>query len=324
MIQRAIRISLVFLVLTPLVAWAALALWFDSGAPSQIAFGLSAGVIALAGTAFFLVRPFYRAFLCVLGLFLLVLVWWWQIEPSATRNWMTDVAELSTADIRGDLVTIHNVRNFDYSGPQTFTPHWEDRNYDLSKIVGIDLFLSYWGSPWIAHTIVSWEFENGSHLAISIETRKEQGEDYSALKGFFRQYELYYVVADERDVIRVRTKYRGETVYLYRVKEDPVYARALLLDYLSEINRLAGKPKWYNAFTHNCTTSIRKHRQSIGRAKPWDWRILVNGYIDELGYANGSIDNSLPFAELKQRSMVNDRANADDALENFSARIRTH
>src|SRR6202035_2568939 len=112
-----------------------------------------------------------------------------------------------------------------------------------------DMFLSYWGPTLIAHTIASWEFDDGRHLAISIETRKERGETYSALRGFFRQYELVYVVADEHDLIGLRTDYRGEQVYLYRLRVSAVPARALLVDYLQEINRLAEHPQWYNALT---------------------------------------------------------------------------
>ena len=191
-----------------------------------------------------------------------------------------------------------------------FTPHWETRSYDLDRLLGADLFLSFWGPTLIAHTIVSWEFEDGPPLAISIETRKEKGEEYSAVKGFFRQFELYYVVADERDVIGVRADQRGEQVFLYRVRMPLAQARAMLVDYLEEVNQLAGHPKWYNAFSHNCTTAIRKHRQHIGAAQSFDWRILANGRLDELMYERGGIDTSLPFAELRARSDVTAKAKA--------------
>ncbi|MGH7429700.1 MAG: DUF4105 domain-containing protein, partial [Candidatus Methylomirabilaceae bacterium] len=199
---------------------------------------------------------------------------------------------------------------------------WEDRTYDLARLRGLDLFLSFWGPTLIAHTIMSWEFDDGQHLAVSIETRREQGEPYSALRGFFRQYELYYVVADERDLVRLRTNYRGERVYLYRLRGTPELARALLLAYVDEVNRLATRPKWYNAFTHNCTTAIRFHVQQVGIRNPWNWRILTNGKADELLYLRGTIHTGLPFAELRAKSDITTKAQAADHDPAFSRRIR--
>jgi hypothetical protein len=184
------------------------------------------------------------------------------------------------------------------------------------------MFLSFWGPTLIAHTIASWEFDDAPPLAISIETRREKGESYDALRGFFRQFELYYVVADERDVIGVRTNYRGERTYLYRIKVPADRARAMLLDYLDEINRLAEQPEWYNAFDHNCTTSIRKHGQHIGERRPWDWRILLNGRLDEMGYELGRLDTSLPFPEFKKRSEITEKAKAAGSASDFSRLIR--
>jgi hypothetical protein len=251
-----------------------------------------------------------------------LLGWWLSLPPSNERDWQRDVAELPTAAIDGDLVTIHNLRNFEYRSSEDYTERWETRTYDLSRIVGVDIYFFFWGSPWIAHTIMSWNFEDGPPLAISIETRKELGESYSATLGFFRQYELYYVVADELDVILLRTNYRNDQGYLYRMNWSPDTARTFLVTYLDEVNRLARKPKWYNAFTHNCTTSIQLHAQEIGIATAWNWRHFVNGRGSELLYNRSLIDTSLPFEELKARSYVNDRAKAAGAVPDFSRRIR--
>ena len=267
-------------------------------------------------------RPFSRALLPVLGLLLVVVAWWSQIPPRNDRDWYPDVARPPRATIAGNRLTIENVRNFDYRTETEYTERWETRTYDLDHLRGLDLYLSYWGPTLIAHTVLSWEFDDGPPVAVSIETRKEKGESYSALRGFFRQYELYYVVADERDAIRLRTNYRGERVYLYRMRMPPEDARAVLLDYLKEVNRLAERPRWYNALTHNCTTTIRHHAQHVGKSRPWDWRILVNGRIDELGYENGRLDTSLPFPELRKRSDITEKAKAADAAPDFSMRIR--
>ena len=287
---------------------------------------LAAALCAVVGAGplllLILVRPWWRASAAAVVPFAIVLAWWLSIAPSSVRDWQPDVARLPSAVIEGNLVTIRNVRNFSYPSATTAVERWEKHTYDLGKIEGFDLFLSTWGARGIAHTISSWEFSDGQHLAISIETRKAKGEEYSALLGFFRQYELYYVVADERDVIGVRAGPRQEEVRLYRLRASPAFARALLLDYLGEVNRLARAPKWYNALTHNCTTEIRHHLQQVGPGNPFDWRILANGYLDELGYERGQINTSIPFAELRRRSDITARARAAGDRGDFSALIR--
>ena len=304
------------------VGWGALALWFDGPAERWLA-GLLAGGLAVGCVALLvLVRPYKRGVLAVLLTLAAVVAWWLAIPPRNDRDWSPDVARLPHAIITGNRVTIENVRNFDYRTETDYTERWETRTVDLDRLRGVDMFLSFWGPTLIAHTIASWEFDDGPPLAISIETRKERGESYSALRGFFRQYELYYVVADERDVIRLRTNYRGERVYLYRIRMRPEQARALLLEYLKEVNRLAERPRWYNALTHNCTTTIRHHVQQVAASRPWDWRILANGRLDELGYERRQIDTSLPFAELKARSDITEKAKAADSAGDFSTRIR--
>ncbi len=245
-----------------------------------------------------LLRPRRLAYVAALIPFAVLLVWWFSLKPSNDRDWQPNVAQLPSAEIHGDTLVVHNLRNFDYRSETDFTPRWETRRYDLSKLRGLDLHVIYWGSPSIAHTILSWEFEDGQRLAASIETRSKVGQSYSAVRGFFRQYELYYVLADERDVIGLRTNHRHEDVYTYRLRTPPARARALLLDYLKTVNRLADKPKWYNAFTDNCTTTIRMHAGNAMGAIPLDWRWMANGYLDELLYEKGVVNRSMPFAAL--------------------------
>jgi len=305
-----------------LTAWAAGCLWFDGPQSRLWAGALSLAFVIAVIALLVLVRPVWRLWAGFLVLFVLVQLWWLAIEPSNDREWLADVAELPAVTFDGDLVTIRNVRNFQYRSETDFDEKWETRTYDLSQLRGMDMFLSYWGSPTIAHTIASWEFADGQHLAVSIETRKEVGEEYSAVLGFFRQFELYYVVADERDVIGVRTNHRGEDVYLYRLKTPVPVARALLVDYLEEINRLVKAPRWYNALLNNCTTVIRQHQKHIASGKSFDWRIVVNGYIDELGYERGTIDTSLPFDELRRRSNITEESRAAGNAPDFSRQIR--
>jgi hypothetical protein len=307
----------------PAWLWAAAALWIDGPAPPAVAGGLAAAFLAASLASLWIPASRPRGAATCTALLAVVVIWWLRIEPSNDRDWQPDVARTPTVERDGDLVTLHNVRNFAYRTETDFDEVWETRTYDLSQLSGADISFTHWGSPWIAHTIVSWEFAQGPPLAISIETRKERGEAYSSVLGFFRQYELYYVVADERDLLRLRTNYRkGEEVYLYHLTTPLPRLRAILLDYLRVIDALAEEPRWYNAFTHNCTTSIRHHVQHVAPGQRFDWRFLVNGLLPELLYDQGRFVDSLPFEELKRRAWINERARAADDDAAFSARIR--
>jgi hypothetical protein len=258
-----------------------------------------------------------------LAAFAVVLIWWLLMPPSNSKNWQPDVAVLPWADIQGNKVTLHNIRNCDYRSETDYTVRHYDKSFDLTKLKGIDLSLVYWGSPYIAHTMLSFDFDGEGFVCFSIETRKEVGEDYSTVKGFFRQYELTYVVADERDLIGLRTNYRvGEDVYLYRLNASPDLTRKVFLDYLREVNSLKERPEWYNALTGNCTTSIRGHTAPYNPDARIDWRIIVNGFIDKMLYERKTIDTSLPFKELKERSLINERAKGLDKSPDFSRLIR--
>jgi hypothetical protein len=325
MAGRVLRL-LVTVVLSAIVAagiaWAVLALWFD-GPSSRVLAGTLC--VAMGFTSVLLaarVRPIFRGLLAAILPVVLVGLWWASIAPSNSRNWTPDVARTARAVFNGSSVSIQNVRNFEYRSESDYDQRWETRTYSLNRIRGVNLFLSFWGPTAIAHTIVSWDFDDGQHLAISIETRKEEGESYSALRGFFRQYELYYVVADERDVVGLRTNYRGEQVYLYPLRAPISQARALLVDYLNEVNHLAEHPQWYNALTENCTTTIRWHAQNVGAGGRLDWRLLANGHLDELLYERGQIDTRLSFAALRARSNITQRAKAAGDSPDFDARIR--
>jgi hypothetical protein len=251
-----------------------------------------------------------------------VLIWWLTLSPTNDGDWQPDVAQKAWADIQGDEVTLHNVRNCDYRTDTDYTPHWETRTVRLSQITGIDLAIDYWGSPWIAHPIASFQFADAPPLCFSIETRRKVGQTYSTIGGLYRQFELIYIVADERDVIRVRTNYRNEDIYLYRTTVSPAQARERFLEYIHSLNALRNKPRWYNAITTNCTTSIRTQHPANERV-PWDWRILLNGKGDELLYERHVIVTSgLPFAELKTRSLINTRARAANDSPDFSKLIR--
>jgi len=247
------------------------------------------------------------------------------LRPSNDRDWQPDVAVLAHADINGDLVTVHNIRNLDYRTETDYTPAYYDKTFDLSKLESVDLFAVYWMGPKIAHTMLSFGFEGNEYLAVSIETRKEVGESYSTFKGFFRQYELYYVVADERDVVRLRTNFRKdppEEVYLYRIQAPIENGRRLFLEYIRRINALKEQPEFYNTLTTNCTTTILFHTRMNPESPPMSWKILLSGYVPDYLYELGRFDTSRPFVELEKISRVNTRAHAADKDAAFSQRIR--
>jgi uncharacterized protein DUF4105 len=303
--------------------WSAFALHYTTPGPplvrnglaviallAPLAIGYSAASLVHAGVAAGIVFAF------ALALYL-------SRAPQQQSDWQRNVGRLAHAELDGDQLTVHNVRSFEYRSETDYTPHWETRRYELSKLVGLDMFFSHWAGPSIAHTIMSWSFEGGEQLAISIETRNRVGQAYSAIAGFFRQFPIYYVVADERDVVRLRTNYRGEHVWLYRLRTVDEAPRALLLDYVKSINRLAQKPAWYNALTDNCTTTIRTHVRHLSpESNPWRWQLLANGHLPELLYEQEHLDASLPFPELHDVSNIDERAKAAP-YDDFSRAIRS-
>jgi hypothetical protein len=303
-------------------AWAFGAVWFDGplGAANK---GAAALLMTAFGAAFIFVRRFWRKIGAFAVLFAAILIWWLSLSPTNDSDWQPDVAQKAWAEIQGDAVTLHNVRNCDYRTELDYIANWETRTVRLSQITSIDLAIDYWGSPWIAHPIVSFQFADALPVCFSIETRKKIGQTYSTIGGFYRQFELIYIVADERDVIRVRTNYRkGEDIYLYRLTISPEKARERFLEYIHSLNALRNEPRWYNAVTTNCTTAIRDQHPESERM-PWDWRILLNGKGDEMMYERHLIaTRGLPFAELKQRSRINPSAQAANEDPDFSTRVR--
>lgn len=313
--------ALAFTCLVVMAAWAVLAIYY-----SNLPAGIRPVAACLFGagsmTAFVLSRSRRHMITGFLAAFACVLVWWLCIPPSNSRNWQPDVAVLPWADITGNRVIIHNIRNCDYRTETDYTARYYDKTVDLASMHSVDFYQVYWGSPLICHTMLSFGFEGGGYVCFSIETRKEVGEEYSALKGFFKQYELTYIIGDERDLVGLRTNYRGEDVYLYHLNAPLAMARQVFLDYLGEINRLKDQPEWYNALTSNCTTNIRGHTAPYNPNARLDWRIIVNGYIDELLYGQGLLDHSLPLPELKKLSHINERARRADTAPDFSQLIR--
>lgn len=251
-------------------------------------------------------------------------LWWVLQTPRNDRAWPAGQSRLAEARFEGSRVTIDGIRHFQYRNETDFDARWESRTIDLDRVQGLDVFVSDWGWRDLVHTIVSWRMEGEAPLAISIESRREVGEPFDPIRGLLRQYELFYVIADERDVIRLRTNVRGEHVHLYPTSTSPDLARRLLVSYLEEVNRLREEPEFYDSLTRNCSTTTRRHLASIGVEDTWDWRVVFNGHIDELLYARGVIHTSMPFEALRAASDITERArNArEDDVRSFHERIR--
>ena len=325
--MKAVKIAgriLIGIIVTGISIWTVGALYYSPilGQEWRAIAAVTYAVIVIT-SLLFLARS-RRALLLPVIAFALVLALFFRVPASNDRDWQPEVANLPYATINGDMITVHNIRNFDYRTESDFDPRWETRTYNLAKLDSADIIAVYWAGKAIAHVMVSFGFEGKDYLAVSIETRKEKGESYSTLAGFFRQYELYYVVADERDVVRVRTTYRQpqEDVYIYRVNGSLRNLRRVFLDYIKSLNDLRERPSYYNTLTTNCTTSILFHTRMNPESPPMSWKVLLSGYVPDYLYDLGRLDTARPFAELEKLSLVNARAHAADRDPAFAQRIR--
>lgn len=263
--------------------------------------------------------------LSILVVILIGLVWFISIQPSNDRGWTLDQKILPSVSIQDNLVTIENVRNFSYTSTSTYTPSYYTHTYDVSKIRSVDFVMEPFANQWTgsAHTFLTFGFENDEYVSISVEIRKEQGEIFSALKGLFKNYELMYVIADERDVIKLRSIHRKDDVYVYPIKASQENIKALFLDMVSRANTLKDNPEFYNSLTNTCTTNIVDHVNKIAPNKiPFSLKILAPGYVDQLVYDLGLIDTDLSLEEARKKYLINEKVlkYAEDPL--FSVRIR--
>jgi hypothetical protein len=304
-----------------LVAWAALAIYYSNLPWAELRLGLAIAFSAFAIWGLWLTRRRLMP-AAVAGLFLGVVVWWFSIAPSHDRNWRPEVAVMPRAVIDGDHVRLTGVRDFEYRTRNDFTVRHEEREVQLSHLVALDFYVSYFMEGPVGHTFLSFIFDNASPLTISIETRPEVGEGFAPIASMFKQFELIYVVGSERDLVGVRTNHRHEPTYLYRLNTSAEDARRLFLVYLARINELADRPEFYHLLSNSCTINIVRYANAAGRVGRLDIRHFLNGFIDSYLYRSGRVDTTLPFDELRRRSLINDAAQAADGASSFSQRIR--
>jgi hypothetical protein len=322
--SKAVLIGAIGLVIIITSTWAALALWYRLPLP-EVGRAIAAGVFIVLGTlavtALFS-RLRFKAILAFAVVFSLVIIWWSTIKPEANAAWAPDVARQVTGRLEGDILTLTDVRDFQWRSNTDFTERWTTRTYDVSTVKTVDLFMSYWAGPKIAHVIFSFGFEGGEQLAWSIEVRHKAGGAFSPLADLFKNDPLVVLAADERDVVGVRSNVRGEDVQIYRLRASPEQARNLLLEYVAEANALARTPQFYNSITTNCTTTVAKLMRVAGDTVPFDWRLIVNGYLPDYAYDRGAIDTSMPLVRLREIAKIDERTRADGLSPDFSRAIR--
>jgi Domain of unknown function (DUF4105) len=304
-----------------LIAWATLAIYYSPLPWTGLRLGLAGAFAAFAIWAFWLSHQ-RRMTVIAIVLFFGVVAGWSAIRPSHDRHWRPEVAVMPRALIDSDRVRITGVRDFDYRSRDDFTVRYQEREVLLSHLTALDFYVSYFMAGPVGHTFLSFIFDNTPPLSISIETRPEVGEGFAPIASLFKQFELIYVVGEERDLVGVRTNQRHEAVYLYRLNTSPDDARRLLLVYLARINELADRPEFYHLLTNSCTINIVRYANAAGRSGGVDIRHVLNGLVDNYLYYSGRIDTTLPFDELRQRSLINAAAQAADGAPDFSQRIR--
>lgn len=304
--------------------WAAMALWHHLPLLLPQGWLPAAGFSALGlGVLYAQFTPRRLRALATFALALAaVILWWSSLIPPAERNWSPDVARQVTGSLEGDILTLDGVRNFAWDTPEAFTPAWEVRSYDLSALETVDLAMSYWAGPEMAHMILSFGFANGDHLAWSVEVRREAGGGFSPIADLFKTNTLAIIAADERDLIGTRTNARGEDVRLFRTNTPPERARALLMQYVTASNRLAAQPQWYNSLTTNCTTVVMHMIRTIVDEVPLDWRVLANGYLPDYAYEQGVFGDSHSIEDLRRLGAVTERARAHGLKPDYSQAIR--
>jgi Domain of unknown function (DUF4105) len=251
-----------------------------------------------------------------------LLLWWRQLMPSNDRIWADDVAQMTTGTVVADRVTLHNVRNFNWRSATDYTQRWETRQYDLERLESVDMILSYWASRAIAHVLISFGFNDGEHVVFSVEIRPQKNEGFSEIGGFFKEFELSIIAADERDVVRVRTNVRGEDDYLYRIRIPASAMRSLFLAYIAQANDLVRTPRFYNTITVNCTTLVYHMVKHIVGYLPIDYRLLFSGYLPGYVYSVGGLDTRYTLKQLRTFGRITERAKHADRSATFSADIR--
>lgn len=310
--------------------WVCMAIWY------QQPFGLFTTItllvlwiaFVLATLGFYVTRRVLSHSTCMIlygVMFILSLVWYFNIEARQDREWAPEVSRVLNVEQHGNLVTLNNVRHFNWRTETDYDENWETRTVDLNKISGVNVITSYWMGPQIAHTLVSFDFENSPPLTFSIEIRKEKNESFSALGGFFRKFELSLIAADEKDIVFTRSNIRKEQVYFFPIHMPKAEMRALFEEYLITAKQLEKTPKWYNTLTSNCTTLVFDMAQAISKHQyPTDYRLLLSGYLPNYLYDLHAFSHDWTMEQWYQHAHINPKTENRNTLTSsqYSTLIR--
>jgi Domain of unknown function (DUF4105) len=323
LLRAAARVLATLVIAIPAI-WGAFALWYQLPGGNALK---TLGVMLWAAFSIATLIALWqgRSTLGLVGFlvaFAGLLLWWHQLRPSNDHAWADDVAQITTGTVDGSGVTLHNVRNFEWRSDSDYTQRWETRHYNLDRLRSVDMIMSYWTGPAIAHMLVSFGFDDAQQVAFSVEIRRQKDQSFSEVGGFFKEFNLSIIAADERDVIRVRTNMRGEDDYLYRVRMPVTAMRSLFLAYVEQANSLVHTPRFYNTVTVNCTTLVYHMMKRIVGHLPLDYRLLFSGYLPQYVYGLGALAPNYRFEELRSRGHITERAKAADQSESFSRDIR--
>ena len=312
---------LVGLIVIPTTVWIALAVYYHARR-FWLRCLVSLAPVAAVGASLGAL-PLVWALAIWSGLLAIVLAWWFSLRPRSDRDWAVGMEVIPRAEIVDGMLRVRCLRNFGYTAAGEAIPRFEERTYDVAKLTSLDYFLSHWSGPVMAHTLVSFGFDDGEFLCVSVEARRQRWQRYSPLWGLFRSYELMFVLGDERDIVRLRTNIRRERVYMYRLRMPAQQLHRLLLDYVRRVEKLATEPAWYNSVTSNCTTNLfyQGHASAPWWMKPG---IFLNGFSAHLMYRLGFLGDGLPFKQLQARCAIRERALAAGDAADFSRQIRSH
>jgi len=313
---------LLSLTVAVVAVWGTLALWFKAPRGARV---ISAALWTALGVgcigAFWCGRlgTGVATFALAHGL---LLIWWKSLRPSNDREWANDVAQTVGGTIDGSVVTLDKVRDFEWRSNTDYTPRWTTRSYDLARLHSIDMIVSVWARPAIAHMLISFGFSQDDYVAFSVEIRRDKRQSFSEIGGFFKEFELVVIAADERDIVRLRTNVRREQTHLFRLNLEPEVMRALFLAYVAEANALVREPRFYHTIMRNCTTVLYRMLRRIVRRLPFSYRVLLSGYMPEYFYSIGYLDQRYPLEELRKLGYVSERGRLADASATYSTDIR--
>lgn len=302
------------------LAWAGAALWFQFPAVRVLAIGLP--VLLMAGVVALSFKSRRATWLGLAAIVVAVGAWFGSLQPRQDRDWAPDVARGVTSRVEGSQVTLTNVRDFRWITRDKADERWIGATVNLDQLETVDLVMTTWGSPHIAHTMLSFGFADGQYVVLSAEIRREADEAFSELGGFFKQFELVLIAATEDDIVRLRTHARADQVSLYRLEMTPEQRRQLFLSYLELGNDLDRQPRWYQTITTNCTTVIWRLARLVAPGIPLDWRVLLSGHVPDYLYDIGVISNDRPLEEIKRTAPITAKAQALPDGADFSQGIR--